>query len=202
MKTLALFAAAATTALLLAGPAQADPACGTDQTSVDGEHKHGYKDKQKHWFWGYHDKHRVTDKAGAHDHDYVNCENAVGEINIINADQQQEIDFNTEWNYEQDARLDVLDRQVDRLDRRIDKLNDRVDEVGAITLALDNPGVDGATEGSFSLYGASATMNGKVGFGLGLNYNVFDNFRVYGGGGTDVQANNYAGKVGATWTFR
>ena len=116
---------------------------------------------------------------------------------------------NLNKNVEQDGRLDghdqqfrVIDQRFENVDRRIDRLNDRVDEVGAIALALDNPGVDGATAGAFSVYGGSATMNGKIGFGLGLNYNVLDNFRVYAGGGTDVNANNYAGKVGAVWTFR
>lgn len=151
-----------------------------------------------------------------HDGRILDNEAGVAANKLWNEDQDETLGkhntrilANLNKNVEQDGRLDahdeqfrIVDRRLDSLDRRIDKLDDKVDEVGAITLALDNPGVDGAAAGDFAVYGASATMNGKVGFGLGLNYNVLDNFRVYAGGGTDVRANNYAGKVGAVWTFK
>ena len=99
------------------------------------------------------------------------------------------------------AGLQGFEHRLGGLEDRVNEMQKDIDRVGAITMALDNPGMPDAGAGKVALYGGAATVSGQVGFGVGLNYQVTDSLRVHGGGGTDLGGNKWAAKVGGVFTL-
>lgn len=97
--------------------------------------------------------------------------------------------------------LEGFEHRIGGLEKRVNDMQKDIDRVGAITMALDNPGMSNSGVGKVAVYGGAATVSGQVGFGVGLNFQVTEALRIHGGGGTDIAGEKWAAKVGGVFTL-